>query len=170
MMLTRRRRVNYRLLNDGIDEDLSEDYGVEPMINAPFLAAGSQEGTVGSVDTSDCELLSSESASQPLALNEKPPVSEPSAGLHDPFRRTYHQRPAPVTEWLWAYFKTTVVDRECVLKRTNKRKLTDRDIHCAYVDDKTGIRCGWKSADSLRQNATSNMRIHLAKHSIYHPS
>ena len=169
-MLTRRRRVNYRLLNDGIDEDLSEDYGVEPMINAPFPAAGSQEGTVGSVDTSDCELLSSESASQPLALNEKPPVSEPSAGLHDPFRRTYHQRPAPVTEWLWAYFETTVVDREWVLKRTNKRKLTDRDIHCAYVDDKTGIRCGWKSADSLRQNATSNMRIHLAKHSIYHPS
>jgi hypothetical protein len=69
-----------------------------------------------------------------------------------------------------AYFDTNVIDRGRVVKETNKRKLVDRDILCAYVDVKTGIQCGWKTTDSSRQISTSNMKNHLAKHSIYPPS
>ncbi|KAK9310972.1 hypothetical protein V1524DRAFT_338577, partial [Lipomyces starkeyi] len=59
------------------------------------------------------------------------------------------------SNWLWAYFETTTVDKE--------------EIRCAYIDDKTGTQCGWRTMDSLRQNSTSNMKTHLAKHSIYPP-
>ncbi|KAK9346385.1 hypothetical protein V1522DRAFT_405029 [Lipomyces starkeyi] len=31
------------------------------------------------------------------------------------------QRPAPITEWLWAYFETTTVDKEWIVKKTKKR-------------------------------------------------
>ncbi|KAK9385535.1 hypothetical protein V1515DRAFT_539782, partial [Lipomyces mesembrius] len=48
-----------------------------------------------------------------------------------------HQRRAPVTEWLWAYFETTTVDRE--------------EIRCAALDNETAEKCGWKTTDSKRR-------------------
>jgi hypothetical protein len=42
----------------------------------------------------------------------------------------------------------TVVDREWIVKKANKRKLVDRDIHCKYFDNKAGVQCSWKTADS----------------------
>ncbi|KAK9490409.1 hypothetical protein V1508DRAFT_360111 [Lipomyces doorenjongii] len=46
------------------------------------------------------------------------------------------------------------------------RKLIDRDIKCAVLDD-YGQECNWKATDSKRQSSTSNMIQHLRKrHSI----
>ncbi|KAN0072068.1 hypothetical protein V8E54_009797 [Elaphomyces granulatus] len=39
------------------------------------------------------------------------------------------------------------VEREWIVKRTGKRRIVDRDICCAYVDEKTGTKCDWKTTD-----------------------
>lgn len=63
------------------------------------------------------------------------------------------RRPALATEWVWPYFEVTTVEREWIVKRTGKRRIVDRDICCAYVDEKTGTKCDWKTTDSARQTA-----------------
>jgi hypothetical protein len=80
------------------------------------------------------------------------------------------ERPAPATEWVWPYFEVTTIEREWIVKRTGKRRLFDKDICCAYVDEKTKTRCDWKTTDAARQIATANMKNHLAKHGILPPS
>ena len=85
-----------------------------------------------------------------------------------PFQRV--QRPARATEWIWGYFETTAIDRPWVIKRTNKRRLVNREICCTHINKKTGIRCNWQTSDSQRQNTTSNIKTHLARHSIFCPT
>jgi hypothetical protein len=168
-MLTRRKRIDYRLLNDGSDDEaLPEDRVPASIIGAaPFTSSQTEREVF--VNIPDSEILPSESASQFPVLQASSTAAEASVVSHG-LGSQNHYRPAPATEWLWAYFETTIIDREWIVKKTNKRKLSDRDIHCAYVDDKTGTRCGWNTSDSLRQTSTSNMKNHLAKHSIYPPS
>jgi hypothetical protein len=95
------------------------------------------------------------------------PASIVSFGFQHDRRR---ERPAPTTGWLWRHFEVTTVEREWIVNKTGKRRLTDRDIRCVYVDEITGIRCNWKTADSARQTATANMKGHLARHGIHPPS
>lgn len=174
-MRTRRKRINYRLLNGGSDDEASPEDRMIESDSIPSLPSQTEPTDVEEVLTniSDAEIVPSESASQSHLLKESSTATGNSVISYDVFpqiRRPNHQRPAPATEWLWAYFDTTAVDREWVVKKTNKRKLMDRDIRCTYVDDKTGMQCGWKTIDSSRQTLTSNMKNHLAKHSIYPPS
>ncbi|KAK9352938.1 hypothetical protein V1523DRAFT_336036, partial [Lipomyces doorenjongii] len=171
-MRTRQKRLNYRDLNDGSDEEaLPEDriYQLsEPLSNlAPTLSA-SREEVVALADIPGDELLPSESASQLEASQESSTDAGTSSISHNLFRQ-HRQRPAPATEWIWRYFETTVVDRPWSINKSNKRRLFDREIRCVHVDEKTGIRCGWQTSDSQRQNTTSNMKTHLAKHDIYPP-
>jgi len=52
------------------------------------------------------------------------------------------------------------VEREWIVKRTGKRRIVDRDICCAYVDEKTGIKCDWKTTDSVtKENMTTQQRL-----------
>jgi hypothetical protein len=174
-MLTRRKRINYRLLNGGSDDEASPEDRIIESDTVSSLRSQTEPTGVDEVLTniSDAEIMPSESASQSHLPKESSTVTGNSVISYDAFPQTRpqnRQRPAPATEWLWAYFDTNVIDREWVVKKTNKRKLVDRDIRCAYVDDKTGVQCGWKTTDSSRQTSTSNMKNHLAKHSIYPPS
>lgn len=116
----------------------------------------------------DCELLPSESVSQVLVSQESSTDAGTSITSHVSSR--WCKRPAPATEWIWGYLETTAVDCPWVIKRTNKRRLVDREICCMHVDKKAGTRCDWHTSDSQRQNTTSNMKTHLAKHGIYCPT
>ncbi|KAN0069695.1 hypothetical protein V8E54_002022 [Elaphomyces granulatus] len=52
------------------------------------------------------------------------------------------------------------VEREWIVKRTGKRRIVDRDICCAYVDEKTGTKCDWKTTDSVTKgNMTTQQRL-----------
>ncbi|KAK9342903.1 hypothetical protein V1522DRAFT_438539 [Lipomyces starkeyi] len=150
-MTTRRKRLDYRALNDSVDEEVaSEDRVASSTTTAPILSRQSAIDVF--INIPDDEVLPSESASQLTELKARSTTSETSIHSSNQFLQG-RQRPAPVTEWLWAYFETTTVDKEWI-------------IRCAYIDDKTGTQCNWRTMDSLRQNSTSNMKIHLAKHSI----
>ncbi|KAN0079586.1 hypothetical protein V8E54_004800 [Elaphomyces granulatus] len=50
-------------------------------------------------------------------------------------------------------FEATTVEREWIVERTGRRRIVDRDICCAYVDEKTGTKCDWKTTDSARQTS-----------------
>ncbi|KAK9326100.1 hypothetical protein V1517DRAFT_268468, partial [Lipomyces orientalis] len=150
-MTSRSKCVDYRALNDGsCDEAAPEDRVASSTMPAP----SSQSAIDGFINVPDDEVLPSESASQLQELRASSKTSETSIHSSNTFRQG-RTRPAPVTEWLWAYFETTTVNKEA--------------IRCVYIDDTTGTQCGWRTMDSLRQNSTSNMKTHLAKHSIYPP-
>ncbi|KAK9363205.1 hypothetical protein V1504DRAFT_362138, partial [Lipomyces starkeyi] len=152
-MTTRCKRLDYRALNDGSDDEAApEDRVARSTMPGPVPSSQSAIGSF--INIPDDEILPSESASQLLELGASSTIAETSIHSSNTFRQ-FRQRPAPVTEWLWAYFETTTVDKE--------------EIRCAYMDDKTGSQCGWMTADSLRQSSASNMKNHLAKHSIYPP-
>jgi hypothetical protein len=150
------RRINYRVLNDGSDEEaLPEDRIVDldatPEPQAPQVPTTSD----------DSQMLTTTDVAEPDSTQIITTATLAS-------RR--RERPAPATEWVWPYFKVTTVEREWIVKRTGKRRIVDRDICCAYVDEKTGTKCDWKTTDSVRQTATSNMKNHLTKHGILSPS
>ncbi|ODQ73387.1 hypothetical protein LIPSTDRAFT_83072, partial [Lipomyces starkeyi NRRL Y-11557] len=169
-MTTHRKRLDYRALNDGSDDEAApEDRVASSTMSAPLLL--SQSAIDGFINIPDDDVLPSESASHLPELRARSTTSEASIHSSNTFLQG-RPRPAPATEWLWAYFETTTVDKE--------------EIRCAYIDDKTGTQCGWRTMDSLRQNSTSspqrlcppsqrssnntsNMKTHLAKHSIYPP-
>ncbi|KAK9260725.1 hypothetical protein V1519DRAFT_447711 [Lipomyces tetrasporus] len=123
-MNTRRKRLDYRALNDGSDDEAApEDRVASSTMSAPLLS--SQSTMNGFINIPDDE------------LRARSTTSETSIHSSNTFHQD-HSRPAPVTEWLWAYFETMTVDKEWTVKKTNKRRLTDREIRCAYIDDKTG--------------------------------
>jgi hypothetical protein len=148
------RRINYRLLNDGSDEEaLPED-----RIAASDLDATPEPQVP----------MTSDDSQMPMTTDVAEPDSTHITTATLASRR--RERPALATEWVWPYFEATTVEREWIVKRTGKRRIVDRDICCAYVDEKTGTKCDWKTTDSVRQTATSNMKNHLAKHGILPPS
>ncbi|KAJ6125923.1 hypothetical protein N7471_010416 [Penicillium samsonianum] len=174
-MRTRQKRLNYRVLNDESDgESLPEDQtdqsseSSEPLRNLTRTLPTCQKDAVILANIPDCELLPSESVSQVLVSQESSTDAGTSITNHVSSR--WCKRPAPATEWIWEYFETTAVDCPWVIKRTNKRRLVDREICCMHVDEKTGTRCDWHTSGSQRQNTTSNMKTHLAKHDIYCPT
>ncbi|KAJ6038636.1 hypothetical protein N7460_007353 [Penicillium canescens] len=174
-MRTRQKRLNYRVLNDESDgESLPEDQtdqsseSSEPPSNLTHTLPTCQKDAVILANIPDCELLPSESVSQVLVSQESSTDAGTSITSHVSSR--WCKRPAPATEWIWGYFETTAIDCPWVIKRTNKRRLVDREIRCMHVDEKTGTRCDWHTSDSQRQNTTSNMKTHLAKHGIYCPT
>ncbi|KAK9241594.1 hypothetical protein V1506DRAFT_550285 [Lipomyces tetrasporus] len=165
---SRQRRLDYRLLNDGSDEEASFE---DRILELPELPESPEsfplnESAPGSVNGPDCEVLPSQSVSQ----DPTSPVTEVSSSsiiLEDSLRT--RKRAAPATEWMWAHFETTEYNRPWIMKTTKSKRLTDREIRCIYIDEQTWIRCQWKTTDSARQTSTSNMARHLQKHSIYAP-
>ncbi|KAK9341916.1 hypothetical protein V1522DRAFT_359054, partial [Lipomyces starkeyi] len=142
-MTTRRKRLDYRALNDGSDDEAApEDRVASSTMSAPLLS--SQSAIDGFINIPDDDVLPSESASQLPELRARSTTSEASIHSSNTFLQG-RPRPAPATEWLWAHFETTTVDKEWTVKKTNKRRLTDREIRCAYIDDKTGTQCGWRT-------------------------
>ncbi|KAK9318911.1 hypothetical protein V1517DRAFT_334249 [Lipomyces orientalis] len=161
---SRERRLDYRLLNDGSDEEAPFEDRIEELPAAPdhfpldYLTVN--------VSDSKIEILPSQSQDP-----TSPVTVESSSSIISEGSRTLqrHKRAGPATEWMWAYFETTEYNRPWIMKRTKSKRIIEGDIRCIYIDEHTGIRCHWKTTDSARQTSTSNMARHLQKHSIYPP-
>jgi hypothetical protein len=174
-MRTRQKRLNYRVLNDESDgESLPENQADQSSESSELpgnllrTPPTFHEDARILANIPDCELLPSESVSQVLVSQDS--STDAGASITSHISSRYSQRPAPATEWIWGCFETTAIDCPWVIKRTNKRRLVDREICYMHVDEKTRTRCDWHTSDSQRQNTTSNMRTHLAKHGIYCPT
>ncbi|OQD74711.1 hypothetical protein PENANT_c169G04600 [Penicillium antarcticum] len=149
-MRTRQKRLNYRVLNDESDgEALAEDQTdqasepSEPPSNLTRTLPACQDDVVILASIPGCELLPSESVSQVLVSPEG--STDAGTSITSQVSSRCSKRPAPATEWIWGYFEATDVDCPWVIKRTNKRRLVDREICCMHVDEKmehavTGIR------------------------------
>ncbi|KAJ5267682.1 hypothetical protein N7478_010490 [Penicillium angulare] len=174
-MRTRQKRLNYRVLNDESDEEFLPDDRTDQSNQISELPnhishtlPACRESVKVLDDIPDCELLPSESVSQVLVSQDSSTDVGTSITSYVPSR--YSRRSAPATEWIWGCFETIAVECPWVIKRTKKRRLVDRKICCLHVDERTQTRCNWHTSDSQRQNTTSNMRTHLAKHDINCPT
>ncbi|KAJ5288432.1 hypothetical protein N7508_011207 [Penicillium antarcticum] len=132
-MRTRQKRLNYRVLNDESDgEALAEDQTdqasepSEPPSNLTRTLPACQDDVVILASIPGCELLPSESVSQVLVSPEG--STDAGTSITSQVSSRCSKRPAPATEWIWGYFEATDVDCPWVIKRTNKRRLVDREI------------------------------------------
>ncbi|KAK9249857.1 hypothetical protein V1507DRAFT_83185, partial [Lipomyces tetrasporus] len=133
---SRQRGLDYRLLNDGSDEEASFEDRIQELHSVP------SDELIFGANSPDCEILSSQSISQ----NPTSPVTvDSSSSIISEDSCTIQPRniAARATEWMWAYFETTEYNRSWIMKRTKSKRLTDRDIRCIYIDEQTGIRCNW---------------------------
>ncbi|KAK9241482.1 hypothetical protein V1506DRAFT_550573 [Lipomyces tetrasporus] len=165
LMNTRRNRPNYFLLNDGIDEEASSEDRLDSSPNVISL---------------ENDILPSESASQTQQVQFEPSAetqveqlstiqTESSisiAPLQEPLRHGGRSKPQS-TKWPWTYFEISEIENPWIVKKSNKRKLIDRDIRCAVLDKQTAEKCGWKTTDSKRQASTGNMINHLRGAAFY---
>jgi hypothetical protein len=164
--VTRQKRLDYRLLNDGSDEEaLFEDRIPESPV-APESLPSNESAFVSFINTPDHDILPSESVSQETTSSVIQDSHSSLISQDTSFPRS-QKRPAPATEWMWAYFETTEFNCPWIMKRNKRQKFIDREIRCLYIDEETGTQCSWKTTDSARQTSTTNMGTHLRKHLIY---
>ncbi|KAK9310940.1 hypothetical protein V1522DRAFT_450097 [Lipomyces starkeyi] len=98
---SRQRRLDYRLLNDGSDEEASFEDRIQELPMAPD-SVPLDELTFGVANGPDCEILPSQSISQ----NPTNPVtvdSSSSSISEDGCTIQPRKRAAPASEWMWAY-------------------------------------------------------------------
>ncbi|ODQ69431.1 hypothetical protein LIPSTDRAFT_30474 [Lipomyces starkeyi NRRL Y-11557] len=62
------------------------------------------------------------------------------APLHEPSRRAGLSKPT-YTNWPWPYFDISEFENPLIVKKSNKRKLIDREIRCAVLDKETAEKC-----------------------------
>ncbi|KAK9360213.1 hypothetical protein V1504DRAFT_455834 [Lipomyces starkeyi] len=108
-MTTHGKRLDYRAPNNGMDDEAaSEDRIARSTMPGP-----------------DDEILHSESASQLLELRASSTIAEtPPFKQYIPSR--WPTQATTATEWLWAYFETTTVDKECIDRQEDKEEEVDK--------------------------------------------
>src|SRR5467141_1185699 len=113
VMVTRRKRPNYFILNDGSDDEaLPEDRIQETVQSEPNSPVNTPSSAA-----SEPEILPSESQTQ---IGPIPPSSSSAPRLRS--HKFKCARPAPPTAWLWDHFTVTEVNREWIANRTGKRE------------------------------------------------
>ncbi|KAK9353987.1 hypothetical protein V1523DRAFT_395967 [Lipomyces doorenjongii] len=125
-MVTRGKRIDYFILNDGNDEE------------APLEDRLDSSHHHDSGDSfPDSEIFPSESASAVESSQEIPDdaalTSQPQSS------RDIEPSKSESKSWqCWDYFDITEVNRSWILKR---------EICCSVLDEKTGQQCSWKTTD-----------------------
>ncbi|KAK9326393.1 hypothetical protein V1517DRAFT_349850 [Lipomyces orientalis] len=150
-MDTRRNRPNYFLLNDGLDDEASAEDPLDSHENQLRFES------LAKTQVEESSTIQAESATS-------------LAPLQEPLQHARISEPKS-TNWPWTYFEVSEFENPWIVKKSNRRKLIDREIRCAVLDNETGEKCGWKTTDSKRQGSTGNMIDHLRKqHSIDSPN
>lgn len=151
----RSRRIDYRALNDGIDEEVSPEDRITDI--PPSKRARSSVEPI-TPDDSASQLTRVQSPLMSICSpNEQTEEALPSvdsisnkSGLSR--RKTQNQA-------LWAEFDSFPLPGRLWWPRKGKSPVEDREVRCK--------RCNWKTTDSTRATSTSNMIFHLSKHGVF---
>ncbi|KAH8800192.1 hypothetical protein F5884DRAFT_809613 [Xylogone sp. PMI_703] len=159
-METRHKRLNYRILNDGSDEEAySEDrITIEDLPTLePFLENTSL--TFVTVDPSELSISSS------IAPSESISQIQPSGLLDGDFLSQAPPQPRKKahpewSSWLWSMFRIIPRENETFVDSRTKKLRKEKDIYCQHLG------CNWRILES-RRGLTSNLALHLSsKHNI----
>ncbi|KAK9320886.1 hypothetical protein V1517DRAFT_328055, partial [Lipomyces orientalis] len=116
---TRRNRPNYFLLNDGLDEDSNSHENVTTLEN----------DILPSESASHIQQLRFESLAE-TQVEESSTIQAESATslapLQEPLQHARISVPKS-TNWPWTYFEISESDNPWIVKKSNKRKLIDRE-------------------------------------------
>jgi hypothetical protein len=128
-MQTRGNRLDYFALNDGPEDWISSQEEPVPS-SPPFGDSQSAIGTkIDSLLESFDEVLPSESASQ-----------QPATG-------SLSSNPRQKNDWMWRHLLIRNIPNEWIEKRSQRKKVTDREICCAITNE-DGTQCNWSTTDS----------------------
>ena len=170
----RAQRVDYHKLNDGTDEEASEEDRLpKKKRTLPSSDHSETSGTeYGDIETSGID----SGATRPAGIESGDPESVgadpgspdsvgPDSGSPDsvgpegstivipqPSRNSPNVR----HRWLWDHFSVVPLPGKLWRPKRSSKVLEDREIKCRQ--------CNWKTTDSVRATSTTNMKVHLAKH------
>lgn len=149
----RSQRIDYHLLNDGSDEEAEvEDRAIKkPRLNPP----SDRSESVGPEESASQVYLNLPTPSESLPQgNSTRSLSEALQSYNSVGKSGIK----PQNQWLWSKFDVKPLPGKLWRLKRSRRLLEDREIRCTQ--------CGWKTTDSARATSTTNMKAHLAKHSI----
>ncbi|KAK9346858.1 hypothetical protein V1522DRAFT_420665 [Lipomyces starkeyi] len=142
----RARRLDYRLLNDGSDDEAAPE---DRMVKRGRFASP--------LDSSE-PITPDDSASQLSQDNEAGSLDGQSETSLDSMESSKHSAQRQNT-LLWSYYNVCPIPGKLWYpKRGKKGPLLDNEIQCRL--------CSWKTTDSSRASSTTNMRLHLNKHRL----
>ncbi|KAK9236442.1 hypothetical protein V1525DRAFT_406853 [Lipomyces kononenkoae] len=132
-METRQNRPNYFLLNDGIDVEALPEDRLDRVISL-------ENDILPSESASQIQQLQSESSAEAQVEEISTIHAESStslAPLQEPLRHGGLSKDIS-TKWPWTYFEISEFEIPWIVKKSNKRKLIDREIRCAVLANVAG--------------------------------
>jgi hypothetical protein len=155
----RSQRLDYRLLNDGSDEEAAEE---DRIFKKPCLIKADCNKPI-TPDESASQL--SQSACPTVESHQQEEINDNDNLPSDATSTIYEAmtpQSRPLNHSLWAQFNVSPLPGKFWWPKRGKGPLEDREIQC--------VRCKWRTTDSARATSTSNMKFHLAKHGIFQSS
>lgn len=154
----RSQRLDYRLLNDGSDEEAAEEDRIDK--KRRLRRTDHSDSITPNESASRCRSASpvGESHIQEESNNDDNPPSDTASAIHE----AATSRARPLNHSLWAEFLVSPLPGKLWWPKRGKGPVEDREIRC--------VRCSWKTTDSARATSTSNMKLHLSKHGIFQSS
>ncbi|ODQ76868.1 hypothetical protein LIPSTDRAFT_332718 [Lipomyces starkeyi NRRL Y-11557] len=151
----RARRLDYRLLNDGSEDEAAPE---DRMVKRTRLPSPLNSSEPITPDDSASQLSQAKDSLAEYPQNEVISLDDPSETSLDST-----SSPTPSVQrlntLLWSYFDVSPIPGKLWYpKRGKKEPLADYVIQCKF--------CSWKTTDSARASSTTNMRSHVNKHRL----
>jgi hypothetical protein len=160
-METRHKRINYRILNDGSDEEADPEDRILSD-NLPALESFLEDQSINLQATVDPLELSLSSSIAPSESISQSQLSWDSS--NDIPLETFQPRKKVRLEqssWLWNMFKIIPQEDNTFIDPRTKKIKKEKEIYCQYLG------CNWRILESKRGGSTSNLALHLSsKHNI----
>lgn len=151
----RSQRINYRALNDGIDEEISPE---DRIIEEPPLKKS--RSSVEPITPNDSASQLTRAGSPLLeTCQQNKPTDEVLPNMVSTSYESEISRRKTQNQSLWGRFDCFPLPGKMWCPKRGRGPVEDREIRCK--------RYNWKTTDSARATSTSNMMLHLSKHGAF---
>lgn len=159
-METRRKRINYRIVNDGSDEEaVLEDHILSDGLAFESFLEDQSSDLQANINDSELSFPSSIAPSDSISLIQ--PSQHSGNDISSQTSLPRKKARLEQSSWLWNMFKIIPRKDDTFIDSRTKKVREEKDIYCQYLG------CNWKILESKRGGSTSNLALHLSsKHNI----